>query len=119
VSPYAGSFFGAVVARDGVLVIFGMRGNIFRSADAGVTWQKIESGTHTAFNGGAVVSDGRIVLVGNSGLVAESTDNGATFQVKWSSAGRGFAAVAEVPGGLVVAGESGVKLLDPSTLASK
>jgi len=118
VSPYAGSFFGAVTARDGVLVIFGMRGNIFRSADGGVTWQNIETGTTTALNGGTVLSDGRIVLVGNAGLVAESTDNGATFQIKWSSAGRGFASLVEVPGGLVVAGESGVRLLDPATLVS-
>lgn len=117
-SPYEGSFFGAVVARDGVMIVFGMRGNIFRSTDGGVTWQNIETGTTTAFNGGTVLSDGRIVLVGNAGLVAESTDNGATFQVQWSSAGRGFAAVVEVPGGLVVAGESGVRRLDPSTMAS-
>ena len=119
VSPYAGSFFGAVVARDGVLVIFGMRGNIFRSVDGGVTWQKVESGTHTAFNGGTVLSDGRIVLVANAGLVAERTDNGATFTLKWSSAGRGFASLVEVPGGVVVAGESGVRPLDPATLASQ
>ena len=118
-SPYAGSLFGIVAGRDGALIAFGMRGKIFRSTDNGATWQNIEAGMTTAFNGGTVLSDGRIVLVGNSGLVAESTDNGAAFQVKWSSAGRGFAAVAEVPGGLVVAGESGVKLLDPATLVSK
>ena len=118
-SPYQGSFFGAVAARDGVLLVFGMRGNIFRTADGGVTWQNIPTGTHTAFNGGTVLADGRIVLVGNSGLVAESTDNGATMQVQWATDGRGFAAVAEVPGGLVTAGESGVHVLDPAALVRK
>jgi photosystem II stability/assembly factor-like uncharacterized protein len=102
-----------------VLLAFGMRGKIFRSADGGATWQLIETGTTTAFNGGTLLSDGRIVLVGNNGLVAESSDNGATFQMQWSTAGRGFAAVAEVPGGLVVAGESGVRVLDPATLVRK
>ena len=63
------------------------------------------------------MADGRIVLLGNAGLVAESTDNGATFTLRWSSAGRGFASVVEVPGGLVVAGESGVRPLDPTTFA--
>jgi hypothetical protein len=71
-SPYDGSFFGAVAARDGVLLVFGMRGNIFRSADNGATWQNIEIGTTTAFNGGRTLSDGRIVLVGNAGLVARA-----------------------------------------------
>jgi photosystem II stability/assembly factor-like uncharacterized protein len=116
-SPYTGSFFGAVVARDGSLVLFGMRGRIYRSADNGATWQQVETGTTQAFNGATLLSDGRIVLVGNNGLVAESTDNGASFRLGWSPAGRGFASVAEVDGGLVVAGESGVAPLDPAILA--
>jgi photosystem II stability/assembly factor-like uncharacterized protein len=116
-SPYTGSFFGAVVARDGAIVIFGMRGKIFRSADGGSTWQLVETGTTQAFNGGTILSDGRIVLVGNNGMVAESTDNGATFRLAWSPAGRGFASVVEVQGGLVVVGESGAALLDPALLA--
>ena len=111
-SPYLGSFFGIVEAQDGALVIFGMRGNVFRSADNGATWQRIELGTTTSLNGGRVLPDGRILLVGNSGLVAESSDNGLTFNVEWSPAGKGFSALAEVPGGVVVAGASGVGMLD-------
>lgn len=116
-SPYTGSFFGEVVTRDGAIVIYGMRGKVFRSGDAGATWQLIETGTTLAFNGGTVLADGRIVLVGNNGLVAESSDDGQSFRLAWSPAGRGFAAVAEVPGGLVVVGESGVAVLDPALLS--
>lgn len=116
-SPYTGSFFGAVVARDGSLVTFGMRGRIYRSADRGATWQQVETDTTQAFNGGTLLSDGRIVLVGNNGLVAQSTDDGATFHLGWAPARRGFAAIAQANGGLVVAGESGVAPLDPTTLA--
>jgi photosystem II stability/assembly factor-like uncharacterized protein len=119
-SPYDGSFFGAIDAGDGVMVIFGMRGRVFRTADGGTTWQQIETGTTTAFNGGKRLSDGRILLVGNSGLVAESTDGGATFAAKWSSAGRGFSALAEVDGGGIVAvGESGAGLLDLAALTTR
>ena len=118
-SPYTGSFFGMVVAQDGALVLFGMRGTVFRSADAGATWQKIETGTTATFNGGRTLSDGRIILVGNAGLVATSTDNGQSFKIEWSPASRGFSALVETGGGLVVVGEAGVGMLDTATLVSK
>lgn len=118
-SPYTGSFFGMVVAKDGALVLFGMRGSIYRSADAGVTWQKVAVETTASFNGGRVLSDGRIMLVGNAGLVATSSDNGQTFTLEWSKAGKGFSALEEIPGGVVVVGEAGVAILDPATLVRK
>jgi len=118
-SPYTGSFFGMVVAQDGALVLFGMRGTIFRSADAGATWQKIETDTTATFNGGRTLSDGRIILVGNAGLVATSTDNGQSFKIEWSPASRGFSALVEAGGGLVVVGEAGVGMLDTSALVTK
>jgi photosystem II stability/assembly factor-like uncharacterized protein len=117
-SPYSGSFFGAVRARDGAIVTFGMRGRIFRSADRALTWQEIETGTTQGFNGGSVLSDGRIVLVGNNGLIAESKDNGQTFRLVWSPTGEGFSDIIEVKGGLVVVGERGASVLDPALLAS-
>jgi photosystem II stability/assembly factor-like uncharacterized protein len=118
-SPYTGSFFGMVVAQDGALVLFGMRGTIFRSADGGVTWQKIETDTTATFNGGRTLSDGRIILVGNAGLVATSTDNGQSFKIEWSPASRGFSAIIEADGGLVAVGEAGVGMLDTSALVTK
>ncbi len=118
-SPYVGSYFGAVVAKDGAILAFGMRGNIFRSADLGATWQQIPLDTKTSMNAGRQLADGRILLVGNSGLLALSRDGGQTFEVHWSPAGRGFAAVAEVAGTVVLAGEAGITLLDPSWLEAR
>jgi photosystem II stability/assembly factor-like uncharacterized protein len=118
-SPYTGSFFGMLVAKDGALLIFGMRGSVYRSADGGATWQKVEIDTTASFNGGRVMSDGRIMLVGNAGLVATSSDNGQTFTLEWSKAGKGFSALEEIPGGVVVVGEAGVAILDPATLVRK
>ena len=37
-SPYEGSFFGLVPIRGDGLLAFGLRGHLFRSADAGETW---------------------------------------------------------------------------------
>jgi photosystem II stability/assembly factor-like uncharacterized protein len=119
-SPYPGSYFGAVQAKDDSLIAFGMRGSVFRSTDLAQTWQKVELGTTTSLNGGCVLSDGRVILVGNAGLVVTSSDNGQTLDVKWTPAGKGLAAIAEAPDGSVVTvGETGVSILDLSTLVTK
>jgi photosystem II stability/assembly factor-like uncharacterized protein len=116
VSPYVGSYFGALAAKDGSLLAFGMRGNIFRSSDLGATWQQVPLDTKTSMNAGRQLADGRILLVGNSGLLALSKDGGQSFEVHWSPAGKGFAAVAEAGGGVVLAGETGITMLDPGWL---
>jgi photosystem II stability/assembly factor-like uncharacterized protein len=118
-SPYTGSFFGMLAAQDGALVLFGMRGTVFRSTDAGATWQKIETGTSATFNSGRTLADGRIILVGNAGLVATSTDHAQSFKIEWSPASKGFSAIVEADGGLVVAGEAGVGMLDTAALVMK
>lgn len=120
-SPYPGSFFGAVQAKDDdAILAFGMRGTVYRSTDLGDTWEKVELGTTASLNGGCVLSDGRMILVGNAGLVAISDDNGQTLSVKWSPEGAGFSAVIQAPdGSIVVAGERGVGILDLATLVTK
>ena len=118
-SPYTGSFFGMLVAPDGALVLYGMRGSVYRSVDGGVSWTRTEIGTTASFNGGRVLSDGRIVLVGNAGLVATSTNSAKSFDVEWAPQGKGFSAVVDAQGGLVVVGEAGAGLLDAAALAKK
>ena len=118
-SPYVGSYFGGVATGEGAVIAFGMRGNVFRSTDLGASWQKIELGTTTSLNGGRVLADGRILLVGNSGLLALSRDGGQSLETHWAPTGRGFAAVAEAGGRIILAGESGVTPLDPAWLESR
>jgi photosystem II stability/assembly factor-like uncharacterized protein len=116
-SPYAGSFFGALLASDGVVLAFGMRGTVYRTTDLGATWQKIDSETTAAFSAGKLLSDGHILLVGNNGLVAVSHDNGATLHTGFTPAGKGIAQVVELTDGtLIGAGEGGVGVLDPALL---
>ena len=104
----------------GLLVLvpaaIGMRGNIYRSADQGSTWQKIELGTTTSIMSGHVLADGRVLLVGNTGLLAVSGDGGQSFELHSSGRGRGFAAFVEVDGHIILAGEGGITPLDPAWL---
>lgn len=75
--PYKGTLFGVTGSAKSA-VVFGLRGNAFRSADGGHTWQKIETGLQVGLTGGAA-EDGRIVLVSQAGHVLVSTDDGASF----------------------------------------
>ncbi len=77
-TPYAGTFFG-VTGKAGVVIAFGMRGNVFRSGDDGASWQKIETGVPAGLVSGAVTNDGRIVLVSQGGQVLISKDDGSSF----------------------------------------
>jgi photosystem II stability/assembly factor-like uncharacterized protein len=111
-SPYEGSFFGALETRGDAVLVFGMRGNVFRTEDLGATWQKVETGTTTSFMAGRQLADGNLLLVGNAGLLARSADDGRSVDLHWSPAGRGFAALVETDGKVLLAGESGVTTLD-------
>lgn len=117
-SPYEGSYFATLETRSGALLVFGMRGNVYRTEDFGANWQKVDLGTTASLMSGKQLADGRILLVGNSGLLALSNDDGRTLELHWAPPRKGFSALAEVPGNVVLVGEKGVTLLDPAWLKS-
>jgi photosystem II stability/assembly factor-like uncharacterized protein len=116
-SPYAGSFFGALTTRDGALVAFGMRGNVYRTTDLGATWQKVELDTTQSLMAGRQLADGRVLLVGNTGLLALSKDDGQSLELHWAPGGKGYSALVEAGGQVILVGEAGVSTLDPAWLA--
>jgi photosystem II stability/assembly factor-like uncharacterized protein len=77
-TPYNGSFFSLVTVPGGVTA-FGMRGNVYRTMDEGMSWQKIETGIESGLSGATVLDDGRIVAVSQAGQALISGDGGATF----------------------------------------
>jgi len=77
-SPYKGSYFG-VLAKESVILVFGMRGNAFRSADNGNTWKQLETSTSRGINSGVILSDGRIVLATDGGGMIVSDSKGDVF----------------------------------------
>lgn len=87
--PYNGSFFG-IIGSSKAVVVFGMRGNAFRSVDGGQSWQKVETGVEEGLAGGTITQEGRIVLVSQSGQLIASSGDGASF--KLIDAERGFPA---------------------------
>jgi photosystem II stability/assembly factor-like uncharacterized protein len=107
-TPYTGTYFG-VIGKPGVTIIYGLRGNAYRSLDGGKKWQKIETGLQMGIVGGTVTENGQIVLVGQSGNVLLSSDNGLSFSLL--KLDRPFPATAAVGTGnktLVLSGLFGV-----------
>lgn len=109
--PYNGTFFG-IIGKPGVVIAFGLRGNVFVSRNGGDSWKKVESGTEISLMGGTVIEDGRIVLVSATGQVLMSNDNGASFKlIKSDNLLPATAVIAADKQKLVLVGQLGVQLL--------
>ncbi|WP_219094887.1 YCF48-related protein [Pseudomonas sp. UMAB-40] len=110
-TPYNGSFFG-ITGKPGATLVFGLRGNVFRSTDSGASWSKIDLGLPLSITASSVNADGRIVLVSQAGHVLVSVDDGASFQSKPNTSLAPVAAAQVATGGtLVLAGTRGLRQL--------
>jgi photosystem II stability/assembly factor-like uncharacterized protein len=79
-TPYNGTLFGLIVNGDNLLV-YGMRGSLLRSGDAGKTWERVQLGNQAGISGGVVLPDGQIAIANQAGGIMLSADKGKTFQV--------------------------------------
>lgn len=108
-TPYSGNFFG-LTGKEGLLVLFGLQGNAFRSWDNGASWEKIEPGLKNTITSGTMLADGRLVLASQGGAFAVSADNGDHFTRIMSAAPAPIYAIAPGSGNSIVAvGNRGVK----------
>jgi photosystem II stability/assembly factor-like uncharacterized protein len=106
--PYKGTLFGITGSAKSLLV-FGLRGNAFRSVDRGRSWQKVETGLQAGITAGATEA-ARMVLVSNAGHVLVSNDAGVSFRSVAIERPLPAAAVVAAGEGLVViAGPRGVR----------
>jgi photosystem II stability/assembly factor-like uncharacterized protein len=114
--PYDGSFFGIQPLDGDALLAYGLRGHLYRSDDGGHSWSALDSHSEALLAGSTRLADGTIVIVGLSGTVLVSRDGGRSFELHQQADRKGLAAVAPAPGGAVVVGEAGVRLLPRAAL---
>ena len=107
-TPYNGSFFG-ITGKPGAVLVFGLRGNVFRSTDGGASWTKVELGLALSMTAASVTNDGRIVLVSQAGHVLVSSDDGASFHPLPNTLAPTAAAQVTTGGALVLAGTRGLR----------
>lgn len=110
-SPYEGSLFGLVNAGEQQL-LFGLRGHVFSSADGGISWVELKTGSEQTLLSGYVGRKSTL-LVGNAGSVIlfdRSLKNSRTLILTGRKAAA--AAVEASDGSFVIVGEAGVQRLN-------
>jgi photosystem II stability/assembly factor-like uncharacterized protein len=75
-TPYPGSFFG-VTGDEGMVLAYGLRGNVFQSVDGGASWHKVQTGLEVALTGGSRAGSHGLLLASASGQVLEIGDASA------------------------------------------
>ncbi|MDH4656852.1 YCF48-related protein [Pseudomonas sp. BN606] len=108
--PYQGTLFG-VLGDDNLILVYGLRGNAYRSLDGGASWSRAETGIEAGITGGVIAEDGSVVLAGQTGQLLRSTDRGATFSlVQVDRVVPNFAMAPAVGGAVALAGLGGVRI---------
>ena len=101
------------------LLLFGLRGHMYRSEDAGETWKKVETKTEAMLTDGIVLDDGTILVAGLGGALLLSQDDGRIFVLRQQDDRKGTATVVKADDETLVAiGEFGVKTLHLSQLTT-
>lgn len=109
-TPWEGSFFTCVMAKDGSILVGGLRGNVFRSTDHGQNWNKVDKPASSAIVDSRTMSDGRVLLAAQGGSLLISDDNGQSFSRLDIKDLKRINSVVEVDAStLLVAGPQGIK----------
>ncbi len=110
--PYQGTLFGLVATKQS-LIVFGLRGNAYRSTDGGANWTKVDTKMASTVSSGIVREDGSIVLAGQSGQLIISNDDGANFTpVKLANPAPTFALAPAGKNGMALVGYGGVRVAE-------
>ena len=109
-TPYRGTYFGVVGNSDAVIV-YGLRGNAYRSTDGGAHWQSIDTGVEEGLTGSTTFGAQGLALISQGGNLLVSQDAGAHFALTRQAKPIPAAAVAMTGDAIVIAGALGVKTL--------
>ena len=111
-SPYKGSFFTAQPLPDGEWLVAGLRGNVWRSSQAGQQWTQLEGLPPINITVSTRLADDRLLLVNQAGMGFVSADQGHSLQPLVLPPGPPLADLLALPdGALVSAGFGGVRRL--------
>lgn len=107
--PYDGSLFGALPVDRNSVIVYGLRGHIFRSEDRGLSWGPVPSNLTILITSGLRLKSGPVILGGQGGNFFVSRDAGRSFE-NWKPAdfGTSIAGMVEAnDGSIITVGEAG------------
>lgn len=108
-SPYDSTFFGVLPKGEKGALVYGLRGNVYVTEDAGSgVWKALTTNSVASMFGGVSLPDGASALVGLNGVVLVVAANGSVREFK-TSAGTPLSAALAYGDGLLAVGESGVQ----------
>ncbi|MEJ8858836.1 YCF48-related protein [Variovorax robiniae] len=108
--PYKGTLFG-VMGTPQMVMVYGLRGNAWRSTDGGATWARTDTGVNAGLVSGAVGKDGSMLLASQAGQLLRSKDQGASFdRVPLPRVAPVFALAASTAQGVALGGPDGVRV---------
>lgn len=139
-SPYAGSFFGARVLGDKGVLVYGMRGNVFLTADIGraatmdiahwdpdarqsvtdagriaaLGWRRVDSDSHESLFGDLLLKDRTLLLLGVNGTALKLDTAKATLRAVKTSAVETLTHAVLHNGHIIAVGRRGVQDLGVS-----
>ncbi|EJN23336.1 putative photosystem II stability/assembly factor-like protein [Pseudomonas sp. GM79] len=110
-TPYQGSFFG-VLGKPGEVLVYGLRGNVLRSTDGGLSWTPLDSGLRVSITAGLVDGRGNYRLFTQGGQMLVSQGTGAQLHLVQQQAPTPVTgATQSADGALVVVGSRGARTL--------
>ncbi len=118
-SPYKGSWF-AITGSASNVVVAGLRGNVFRSTNAGANWSPSRVPVPVTIGSAIVTTSGEILFANQAGMLLSSTDGGEQLHLVNRPAGPPLTALAEnANGARFAASMAGALQLSPATAISK
>ncbi len=109
-SPYHGSFFGGLALGGQKLWLFGLRGHVFYSKDAGDTWLAMATGTEAMLTSALRAQDGHCYIGGLGGvLLVNKTCSGQEFEIINLKDRKGISALLDAKDAILLVGETGVQ----------
>lgn len=107
---YNGTLFGLLPISSTTVLAYGMRGSVYRSTDAGASWQRIAMSTLAGVTNGALLADGAVLLVTQAGGIEISRDQGLSFTPLKPKTPMSYYGVFPGPAGQVIlAGAEGMR----------
>ena len=112
--PVEATLFGVVLPGNKIIIVYGVAGSIYRSADGGTTWSQVNLGTDANLTTARSLQEGREIIIGTQrGFIYMSSDGGVTFTKLPVNVGMELYDFEQAANGdIICVGDTGIRVID-------